>query len=298
MELRQLRYFEAVARRRHFTGAADELHVAQSALSHQVAQLERELGTRLLHRTTRSVELTEAGELVAARVGPILAEVAAIQDDVEALRGLVQGRLAIGALVFGGELDIPALIAEFARLHPGIDLQLREGTAGRLAELLLEGRLDLAFVLEPETRPPEFDAIPLSSEELVVVLSPDHRFAGRRELRIRDLADQDLIMFERSSSTRSRVEDGFAKAGITPRFTLEANDLALVRSLVASGLGMAILPRTFADLPGPAVLVRPLAPPLHMPVALWSRAGRPLSSAARAFAEFARASARPRDRRR
>jgi DNA-binding transcriptional LysR family regulator len=267
------------------------MHVAQSALSHQIAQLERELGIRLLNRTTRSVEPTEAGELVAARAQQMVGELEAIRSDIDALHGLVRGRLAIGALVFGGALDIPALIADFALRHPGIDLQLREGTAGRMADLLIDGGLDLAFALEPEPRPPGLDALPLSDEELVVVVAPSHALAELELVRIRDLAGHDLIMFERSSSTRARVESAFARARLEPRIALEANDLALVRSLVSRGLSVAILPRAFADLPGPPVEVRSLEPALRMPVVLWSRAGRPLSTAATAFAEYASAAA-------
>src|SRR5437588_9093650 len=111
MDIRQLRYFEAVARHRHFTRAADELHVAQSALSHQVRRLERELGIELLRRTTRSVAPTEAGELVVARARTIFGEADALRGEIDELRGLVRGRVAVGALLFGGELDIPALLA-------------------------------------------------------------------------------------------------------------------------------------------------------------------------------------------
>src|SRR5581483_6516252 len=113
MELRRLRYFEAVARHRHFTRAAEELHVAQSALSHQVRALEQELGVGLLNRTTRSVEPTEAGRLVAARARAIMAETDALVQEVGELRGLARGRVTIGALLFGGRLDIPALLADF-----------------------------------------------------------------------------------------------------------------------------------------------------------------------------------------
>jgi DNA-binding transcriptional LysR family regulator len=296
MEIRQLRYFEAVCRHRHFTRAADELHVAQSALSHQIGQLERELGTRLLNRTTRSVALTEAGELVAARARSILIEVGAIRDDIEALEGLVQGRLAIGALVFGGELDIPAVIVEFTRQHPGIELELREGTAGLMAEMVLAGSLDLAFALEPETRPTGLESVPLSSEELVVVMAPDHALAECQAVSVSDLASQDLIMFTPTSSTRTEVDHAFTRAGLVPRIALEVNDLALTRSLVSRGLSLAVLPRTFADLAGPPVVVRSLSPELRMPVVLWSRSGRPQSSAARAFAEFAQAAVAVRPR--
>src|SRR5947209_20401500 len=125
MELRQLVYFEAVARHRHFSRAADELHLAQSALSQQVARLERELGVQLLRRTTRSVEPTEAGELVALRARTILAETGALHADVDALRGLTRGTLAVGALLFGGGLDIPQLLVSFIHAFPGVDGGLR-----------------------------------------------------------------------------------------------------------------------------------------------------------------------------
>jgi DNA-binding transcriptional LysR family regulator len=296
MELRQLRYLEAVVRHRHFTRAADELHVAQSALSHQVGRLERELGVQLLARTTRSVEPTEAGLLVAARARSILAETAALRGEVDELRGLVRGRVTIGALLFGGELDIPALLATFTSAYPQIDVGLREGTVQRMVDGLMDGSIDLAFVLESAPRD-EFERAPLSSEELAVVMSPGHALAARGPIRIGALADERLIGFERGSSVRELVDAAFDRAGVRPRIALEGNDLALVRALVAQGIGLAIMPRTFAELPGPPVAVRPLSPALRMTVALWWRRGRHLSPAARAFVQFSRERATPPARR-
>jgi DNA-binding transcriptional LysR family regulator len=267
VELRHLRYFEAVARHRHFTRAADELHVAQSALSHQVRRLEQELGVELLDRTTRSVEPTQAGVLVAVRARVILAEAQALREEVDELRGLVRGRVTIGALLFGGELDIPALLASFTSTFPQIEVGLREGTAQRMIDGLADGTIDLAFVLEPEPRK-AFERLPLS---------------------IAALAGERLIGYERGSSVRDVVDAEFERAGVRPLVALEGNDLALLRSLVAQGIGLAILPRSFAELPGPPVALRPLRPALRMTVALWWRRGRHLSPAARAFVEFARA---------
>ena len=147
MELRQLRYVEAVARHRHFTRAAEELHVAQSALSHQVRRLEAELGIELFERTSRSVATTEAGEAVAARARRVLAEVDGVRDEVDELQGLVRGRISIGALLPAGELDVPRLLAGFAAAHPGIEVGLREGTAADMARYLEEDEVDAAFSL-------------------------------------------------------------------------------------------------------------------------------------------------------
>jgi DNA-binding transcriptional LysR family regulator len=290
MEVRQLRYFEAVVRHRHFTRAAEELHVAQSALSHQVRRLERELGVELLTRTTRTVTPTEAGELVAARARTTMAELDALRGEVDELRGLVRGHVSVGALLFGGELDIPRTLARFSSTFPDVEVGLREGTARRMIEMLANGTIDVAFALELE--PPEgLERIELSSEELALAMRPGHPFAGEGPLAVAALRESRLIVFEHGASTRQLADAALADADIQPQVALEANDLALVRSLVAEGLGLAILPRSFLERPGPSVAIRALRPELRMKVVLWWRSDRRLSPAAQAFVEFTVASA-------
>src|SRR4051812_30166883 len=113
MELRQLRYFNAVAAQGSFTRAADELNLAQSAVSQQVRRLERELGVELLERTTRRVELTDAGEIVLTRATRILSEVDAVRSELDELRGLLRGSLVVGGVLPAGGIDLPALLLEF-----------------------------------------------------------------------------------------------------------------------------------------------------------------------------------------
>jgi DNA-binding transcriptional LysR family regulator len=285
MELRQLRYFESVARHRHFTRAADELHIAQSALSHQVRRLEQELGIELLRRTTRSVEPTEAGELVARRARATLAETEALRGEIDELRGLVRGRVTVGALLFGGELDIPAILAAFTTRFPQVEVGVREGTAQRMLEMLQDGSLDLTFALEIDP-PDEVERLALSHEELAAAMSPRHPLAGEGPLKVAELEGHPLIAFQPGATTRSLVDTAFSSAGIEPKIAVEANDLALVRSLAARGLGVAILPRSFVELPGPRVSFRPLSPRLRMNVVLWWLRDRRLSPAARAFVDF------------
>lgn len=285
IEVRQLRYFEAVARHRHFTRAAEELHVAQSALSHQVRSLERELGVELLSRTTRSVEPTEAGALVAARARAVLAETEALRDEVEQLRGLVRGHLGVGAMLFGGRLDIPAILASFTARFPDVELGVREGSAQQMIEMLGDGTIDVAFALELEP-PTGLDRLDLSTEELALVTSTRHPLSGDGPLSVSALAGYPLIAFGKGSSTRRVIDAAFAGAGVQPRIAVEANDLALVRALAASGLGVATMPRSFVERPGPPVSFRPLSPALRMTVVLWWKSGRRLSPAARAFMEF------------
>ena len=147
VELRQLAYAEAVERHRHFTRAAEELHVAQSALSHQIRRLEAELGTALFERTSRRVAPTEAGEAVARHARRVLAELDGIRGELDELRGLVRGRLTVGALLPAGEIQVTTLLASFNRAFPAIEVSLREGTAADLRELLEADRLDVAFSL-------------------------------------------------------------------------------------------------------------------------------------------------------
>ncbi len=147
MELRQLAYAEAVERHRHFTRAAEELHVAQSALSHQISRLEAELGTRLFERTSRRVVPTEAGEALAARARRVLSEVEGVRGDLDELRGLVRGRIAVGALLPAGEFEVTEVLASFRHEFDGIEVGLREGTAADLMDRMLDGELDVAFML-------------------------------------------------------------------------------------------------------------------------------------------------------
>ena len=113
---------EAVSRHRHFTRAAEELHVTQSVLSHQIRQLERELGTPLFERTSRCVAVTEAGRAVAARARRVLAELDGVRQEVDELSGVLRGRIWIGPLLPAGDVDVPGLLARFSRAHPGVEV--------------------------------------------------------------------------------------------------------------------------------------------------------------------------------
>ena len=205
MELRQLRYVEAVARHRHFTRAAEELHVAQSALSHQIRRLEAELGTELFERTSRTVIVTEAGEAVAARARSILAEVDGVREEVDQLRGLVRGRVSVGATLPAGELDVPRLLVSFSEAFPGIEVDLHEGTAGDMRSYLAEDRVDAAFSLLARDPPADIEVEHLSEEEVVAAF-PAGAGAGaqaHQRRRARPLLPRHARAPARPSSSRS-----------------------------------------------------------------------------------------------
>jgi LysR family transcriptional activator of glutamate synthase operon len=287
MELRQLRYVEAVARHRHFTRAAEELHVAQSALSHQIKRLEAELGTALFERTSRHVAPTDAGEAVATRARRVLSEVEGVHEEVDELRGVMRGHVWIGALLPAGDIDIPGLVASFAESHPGIEVGMREGTAGDMLRYLAHDEVDAAFSMLAGEPPADLVVEPLSEDEIVAVFAPG-RAPRRRSVSASDLAPYAIVAPRAGSATMHKLQEFFAGQDERLHVSLESGDPFLLRCLVSGGFGAAILPRSLTRREGPPIEVRSLRPAIRIPVALLWRKARHASPAARAFIEFAR----------
>ncbi len=285
MELRQLRYLVAVADEQHFTRAAAREHVAQPALSQQIRRLEVELGVTLVERTTRSVAMTEAGELLVARARRALAELEAAHAELRNLAGVQAGRLSVGALHTMGPVDLSLLLASFHRMYPDVELTVREQSSEELAAMLRDDEVDLAFLSVTERmRTRGLTLHRLVSEELVAVLPADHRLARRRTVHLADLAGDAFIGFREGARMRELLTSATAQAGFEPRIALESNESRRIRGLVSQGLGVAILPRSDAEGPGAAVAVCTLdGPMLCRDVTLASRAKRRLSPAALAF---------------
>ena len=285
MELRQLRYLIAVAEEQHFTRAAAREHVAQPALSQQIRRLEAELGLTLVQRTTRSVAMTEAGEMLVARARRAIAELEAAKAELQSLAGVQAGRLSVGALHTMGPVDLSLLLATFHRTHPGVELTVREQSSEELAAMLRDDEVDLAFLSVTERmRTHGLTLDRLVSEELVAALPADHRLARRRTVHLADLAGDAFIAFREGSRLRELLESAAATAGFEPRIALETNESRRIRGLGSRGLGVAILPRSDAEGAGASVAVCTLdGPTLCRDVSLASRAQRRLSPAALAF---------------
>ena len=281
MELRQLRYLEAVARHRSFTRAALEMHIAQSALSQQVSRLERELGVELLRRTTRRVAVTEAGELVLARARRALAEVDGVRADLDALQGLVRGTLRLGGVPPVGPVHPAVLIAEFSRAHPGVAITVREDAAFTLLGQLRDGGLDLVMAL---VEPDAFDGLEgvrLRDEELVLVAARDHPLAHAKRVPVERLDGEPLVAYATESALRNALLE-LAPGG---RVVAEANDHETLKELTARGLGVALMPHTVVASDGDRLAIRPLSPHQALPVSLLWRAGERQTPAAQAFRE-------------
>jgi LysR family transcriptional activator of glutamate synthase operon len=285
MELRQLRYLVALADERHFTRAAAREHIAQPALSQQIRRLEAEIGLTLVERTTRRVALTDAGDLLVARGRRIIAEIDDAQAELSALAGVKRGRLAVGALHTMGPVDLSLLLASFHRNHPAVELTVREQLGEELAEMLRDDVIDLAFLSVTERiQSRGLELRRLVTEELVAVLATHHSLARRDAVNLVELADDPFISFRAGSRLRELLDGAAAASGFEPRIALESNESRRIRSLVSSGLGVAILPRSDAVGGGaPVAVVRLVEPALTRDVTLASRARRRHSPAAQAF---------------
>src|SRR5512142_603745 len=177
VELRHLEYFVAVAEERHFTRAAERLRVAQSGLSASIRALERELGAELFVRHTRRVDLTDAGRALLAEAHRTLASAAAARDAVDAVRGLLRGRLTVGSEQCLGVIDLPPVLAAFRRAHPGVEIRLRYAGSGHLVEEVRLGRLNLGFVALPGPAPEGVRLLPIATEPMVLLCHPGHALA-------------------------------------------------------------------------------------------------------------------------
>lgn len=243
MELRQLSHFLAVAEERHFTRAATRVHLTQSSLSSSVRALERELGSDLFVRSTRQVELTQAGRalLPAARRAVAAAEDA--RDAVAAVRGLVRGHLAIGAIQSLGQVSLPGLLARFHRTHPAVTLRLHHDGAPELVRRTADGEIDLAIV-DPPLGPQSdrVQATTIATESLQLAVASEGPLAHRSRVRLTDLADHEFIEYRPDSALRASIDRACHAVGLQRQIACEIDALPELVELVALGLGVSMLP--------------------------------------------------------
>ncbi|MEU8123831.1 LysR substrate-binding domain-containing protein [Spirillospora sp. NPDC049024] len=263
MDLRHLRYFVAVAEELHFGRAAERLAMAQPPLSQAIRQLEADLGVELLHRTTRRVELTDAGRGYLVRARGILGEVDEAAREARRVAAGAVGHLAIGCVGSATYSLLPALSRGLSLELPGVDFSFRgEMLVPDQAAALRAGAIDLAL-LRPPIGDLSLTVLPLRRDRLVVAVPGDHRLAGLPQLGVADMAGADLIVH--SADRRSVMYDVvlglFREAGVEPRIRHEVGETSTLVTLVAGGLGMAVVPEPVTALALEGVVFRPLVRP-------------------------------------
>lgn len=247
MELRHLRYFLSVAEHLNFTRAAAENFVAQSALSQQIAALEREFGSRLFHRSSRSVALTEAGRVLVPLARRILRDVELARMEMDDLAGVRRGTLRLGLIQSPAtSVDIIDVMGDFHDRYPRIEFEITDAPSEEMAASVASGDLDLALVgLDAADLPPGVDGLPLAVERLVAVVAADSPLSGRKLITVPELVEtSQFIHFTRGSGLRRRVEMAFARTGVPPAGSFEMGQILDMMRLAARGVGVTIVPHT------------------------------------------------------
>ncbi|MDG4668784.1 LysR family transcriptional regulator [Mycobacterium sp. 236(2023)] len=244
MELRQLEYFVAVVEERSFTRAAEREHVAQPAVSAQIRRLERQVGQPLLTRSSRDVQLTQAGAALLPHAKAALSAVRSAQAAVDEVSNLVRGSVSIGTVTLH-PVDVAGLIAGFHADHPAVEVTLGADNSDVLLAKLDDGRLDAAIVsigIDEEPAGLEFEVI--TDEALEATVATQHPLARRKVVSLQKLCDYPLISLPVGTGLRSRLDNACATAGLRPRIAFEATSPAELAELARHGLGVAIVPQS------------------------------------------------------
>lgn len=259
IELRHLRYFIAVAEELHFGRAAERLHIAQPPLSQQIRQLEQELGFQLFHRTKRSVQLTEAGQVFLAESCKLLKQLEqAVETGRQVSRG-EKGQLIIGFVSSAAYNVLPLILRSFRMQAPGVRLELHEMATNEQLQWLQSGRIDVGL-LRPPVEDKSLDLFTIIREPLVIALPESHPLTQAPEVALSSLAGEAFILFPRPQAPRAydQIISLCLQAGFSPTIVQEAMQMQTIVSLVAGGIGVAIVPVSLQNLQRTGVVYKPL----------------------------------------
>ncbi|MEW4371978.1 cidABC operon transcriptional activator CidR [Paenibacillus kandeliae] len=289
MDIRHLEYFMEVVRTGSFTRAAEALFITQPTISKTIRSLEEELGAPLFNRIGRTVELTDAGRVIEQQAQNIVKSFQSLSSQLDDLRNLKSGHLRIGLPPMIGSRFFPQIIGEFHQLYPNVTIQLFEDGGKKVESDVVNGSLDIGMTVLPVAEN-VLEHFSFREEKLNLLVPTTHRFVGRKQVEMQELAEDSFIIFREDFTLHGRIIDSCIKAGFQPRVIYESSQWDLISEMVGAGLGIALLPETICNqinqehlhiIPG----IQPVIPwQLGM---IWHRE-RYLSFAAREWLRFTR----------
>jgi len=242
MELRQIQYFIEVAKREHVTEAAHELHVAQSAVSRQIANLEDELGVPLFIREGRNVKLTPVGKIFLQHAKMAIKEIDNAKQKIKEFLDPERGTIKVGFTSSLAAHTLPTVISAFRARYPDIGFQLRQGAYKHLIDSVINGDIDLAFLGPVPTNEKEVRGHILFAENIVALLPSNHPLAKQPRLRLDDLQMDPFVMFPPGFVLRDIVVNACSQMGFAPKVEFEGEDIDAIKGLVSAGLCVTLLP--------------------------------------------------------
>ena len=246
MTLTELRYIVALAREKHFGRAAEKCHVAQPTLSVAVKKLEDELGVILFERGQSEVTVTPAGQPIVRQAEKVLAEAGRIKELADTAGDPLAGPLRLGAIYTIGPYLLPKLVPQVKQLAPKMPLMIQENFTTKLIEALKSGELDVAVLALP-VQEPGLVAQAVYDEAFRILVPAAHPWALRQNIAAEQLLDEPLLMLGRGNCFRDQVLDLCARAGDGGPQVLEGSSLETIRLMVASGVGITVMPATAVD---------------------------------------------------
>lgn len=264
IELRQLRYFVAVAEEQHFGRAAARLHMTQPPLSQTIQAFEATLGTALFDRTRRSVALTPAGSALLPEARRILQQAQALPDIAQRAASGASGRLSLSFISTADYSVLPPLLRQFRESHPQVQIELREATTDVQLDDLMQARIDAGLLIPPlsDKTLGELDYMMVLSEPLVLAAPEGVKgLRAKTAVALKTVAGMPLIIFPRriAPAFHDAILGCFRDAGLTPRIGQEAIQMQTIVGLVSAGMGIALVPQSVSNLQRPGVVYRPLA---------------------------------------
>ncbi|WP_211746463.1 LysR family transcriptional regulator [Paenibacillus sp. Marseille-Q4541] len=245
MNLRHLQYFQVLADMEHFTQASAKLHITQPSLSHAIAELEKKLGVRLFEKKGRNVRLTKYGRIFREHVDRALSELEKGEQKMRTLSSPSHGRIDLAFIYTLGSHFAPSLIHSFSSQEEfkDITLSFHQGNTQHLIQELKNDKFDIAFCsLLPEEQE-EIEFIPVTKEELVVIVHPEHPLAQQDDIDLVDTAGYPFIFFNKDSGVRPIIDDLFAQVHVTPQIICEIEEDNAMAGLVTVNYGIGIMPR-------------------------------------------------------
>lgn len=248
MQIEYLKTFAAAADLKSFTRAAEVCSLSQPAVSQQMKELESYFGHALFDRSSRNLSLTAAGERLRAHVAKILAQMKTAREELEEIKGLPSGNLAVGASNTIGMYLLPEILGEFRRANPLVQLTIRVGTVPELVQAMSWREIDVALVEQelPATKLKDLSQTPYGEDEVVLIVAPDHEWAKRGRIDVSELATEPLVMRQWESPTRQLIYRRVAEAGLDTALmdvNLEVNNTEALKRAVQAGLGVAFASR-------------------------------------------------------
>ncbi len=241
MDFRQLEMFHAVAENSSFTLAGRQLFVAQSAVSRKVRLLEEELGEKLFKRVNKRIFLTSSGEVMLRYTRRIFQDLRNASLEVADIAQLNKGTISIGSGMTACMYLLPPIIEKFQTRLPKLEIRVVTGTPETLISQILNGSVDMGVLTLP-VHGPDLEVVPFVTEELVVVTSPWHRFAKRRNVRAEGLKGCPMLLSNAGTATRRLIDDYFERLGLQPKIVMESESVATIKPLVRINLGVSLLP--------------------------------------------------------